>query len=60
MTYPRVEIWALRIGLLLIWLGITGSHHSWVSDVGGGILVVSILAGVAKYVQNRQLRAGKR
>jgi hypothetical protein len=59
-TYHRVEIWTLRIGLLFIWLGITGNHHTWVSTLGFGLLVVSIIVTIAKFVQGRRSRTGTR
>ena len=59
-VYRRVEIWSLRLGLVLIWLGITGNHHTWVSTVGVGFLGISIIASLARWIRRRQFEKGAR
>jgi hypothetical protein len=57
-VYRKVEIWSLRIGLVLVWLGIAGSHHTWVATVGAGLIVISILASLVRFVRRRHLNKG--
>ena len=57
LTYRRIEIWTLRVGLVLLWLGIESNHHSWVSTIGIGLVVISIVVGLVGFVRRRRFRS---
>lgn len=57
VSVRRVEVWSLRIGLVLVFLGTSENHHTTESGIGVAFLAVSVFLGVVPYARRRYRQA---